>query len=518
MHMRILAGRRAAKCLRFPIIIFVLLLLAGWVVNTNAQTVTNLYIFAGQPNDGSNPHDGLVRGSDGDFYGTTSYGGTNMDGNYGCGTVFRISPSGTYTSLYSFTGSPDGAHPGGGVVQGSDGNFYGTTYSGGTSTDSNPVCSPCQGVGTVFRVTPSGGCTILYSFGSQPNDGASPSAGLIQGSDGWFYGTTPYGGTQGHGTVFRISASGSYTNLYSFTGGSDGAFPSAELVLGVDGNFYGTTEYGGAYSYGTVYRLTPGGGVTNLHSFGGGGPFVGDGANPIGRLVQGSDGNFYGTTISGGSRRGCIDGCGTVFRVSPSGSYTNLYSFMGNTFVSNIVVNDGSEPGGGLVQGSDGYFYGTTGEGGTSEEGTAFRISTSGSYTSLYSFVGVCCSGPNPCPGLVQGSDGSFYGTTIYGGNMSGYDGFHAGSVFKLTVPLSAAPWPINQITGVAPSGSDMVFNVDSIAYETYQLQFTTDLTSGVWSNVPGVSVTNSVGAWLTVTNFGGAVGPQGFYRFDITP
>jgi uncharacterized repeat protein (TIGR03803 family) len=426
------------KILRIPLAI-VLVVVAGRAFNAEAQTETNLYSFVGFPTDGNGPEAGLVQGSDGNFYGTTDIGGTNNDG-----TVFRISPSGTYTNLYSFVGPPsDGYQPTAGLVQGSDGNFYGTTYEGGTSANCDGV-----GCGTVFRISPSGNYTQLYSFAGPP-DGAQPYAGLVQGSDGNFYGTTEHGGSGscslGCGTVFRISPSGTETNLHSFAGSpTDGAYPSAGLVQGSDGNFYGTTQVGGT--------------------------------NPC--------------------------QCGTVFRISSSGSYTTLYSFVG-------YPNDGVDPRG-LVQGSDGNFYGTTQVGGTNDDGTVFRISPSGSYTSLYSFGSYPGDGGDPA-GLVQGSDGNFYGTTEHGGTNND------GTVFKLTVPLSPPPYPINQITGVQLAGTNVVFNVVSIAGETYQLQYRNSLTSGSWSNVP-VSVTNSIGSILTLTNFAGANQPQGFYRFAITP
>ncbi len=206
-----------------------------------------------------------MQGSDSNFYGTTEFGGMNGQGftngnNVGYGTVFRISPDGSYTNLYSFAGYPnDGANPSSGLVQGSDGNFYGTTQYGGT----NPDCG--YGCGTVFRISSSGNETILYSFYSYPSDGVIPSGGLVQGSDSNFYGTTAGGGTSTNGTVFRISPSGTYLNLYSF-----GSHPN-------------------------------------------------DGSGPIGDLVQVSDGNFYGTTISGGANTGCsseyLTGCGTVFKL-----------------------------------------------------------------------------------------------------------------------------------------------------------------------------------------------------------
>jgi uncharacterized repeat protein (TIGR03803 family) len=477
----------AAKSIRL-LITFFLLVLIGVAFNASAQVVTNLHLFGSTPNDGYHPMAGLVQGSDGSFYGTTQTGGT---GNRINGTVFRISSNGIYTNLHFFAGSPtDGGVPYGWLVQGSDGNFYGTTAFGGSHNS-----------GTVFRISSSGSYTSLYSFGNQPNDGAYSYAGLVQGSDGNFYGTTGRGGLStncyaGCGTVFQISLSGAYTNLYSFVGPLDGEWPGGGVVQGSDGNLYGTTALGGTYDSGTVFRISYSGACTNLYSFA---SQPNDGANPVAVLVQGSDGYFYGTTQNGGTN-GSYGG--TVFRISPSGSYTNLYSF-----------NHGN-PVAALVQGSDGNFYGTTQNDGKWYGGTVFRISPSGNYSNLHSFGNpqLFFDAEYPEAPLMQGSDGSFYGTTTYG------DQWDEGTVFKLTIPLSPAPWPVNQITGVQPSGSDMIFNVVSIASETYQLQFSSSMTPTNWVNVPGVSVTNSIGALLTLTNSGGAVGPQGFYRFAITP
>jgi uncharacterized repeat protein (TIGR03803 family) len=247
-----------------------------------------LYSF---PAGSSDPYTGLIQGSDGNFYGTTGAGGTNDDG-----TVFKITPSGTETVLHVFpkTGS-DGETPYAGVIQGSDGNFYGTTYFGGAN-----------GLGTVFKVTPGGTETVLYSFAAG-NDGEHPYAGVTQGSDGNFYGTTYQGGTSGLGTVFKITPSGTETVLYSFAGGSDGANPEAGLIQGSDGNFYGTTLQGGAGGLGTVFKITPSGTETVLHAFAG----SSDGANPSANLVQGSDGTLYGSTGAGGTK-----GYGTFFKVA----------------------------------------------------------------------------------------------------------------------------------------------------------------------------------------------------------
>jgi uncharacterized repeat protein (TIGR03803 family) len=221
------------------------------------------------------------------------------------GTVFKITANGSFTSLISFSGS-DGIGPGGGLVQGTDGNFYGTTEYGGTHG------LLYDGYGTVFKMTTNGTLNTLYSF-TGGGDGANPAAGLVQGADGNFYGTAEYGGTNDSGTVFKIMTNGTLSTLYSFTGGGDGANPAAGLVQGTDGNFYGTTEYGGAYkdqsgdTFGTVFKITSGGTLTTVYSFTGGS----NGAYPNSALVQGTDGNFYGTTSAGGAH-----GDGAIFRLS----------------------------------------------------------------------------------------------------------------------------------------------------------------------------------------------------------
>jgi uncharacterized repeat protein (TIGR03803 family) len=222
-----------------------------------------------------------------------------------------------------------------------------------------------------------------------------------------------------------------------------------------------------------------------------------DGANSYATLVPGSDGDFYGTTSQGGA-----NGIGTVFRISPTGNLTNLWEFTG--------CGDGGNSFAGLVQGSDGNFYGTTsGSGsGPSSFGTVFRISSSGSLTTLWSFTnGV--DGANPYAGLVQGVDGNFYGTTYTDGA-----GGH-GTMFQLSVPLNP---PANQISGIKLMGTSIVVSIPSVAGETYQLQYSDSLMLNNWSNVSAASMTNSIGGPQSLTNFGGALQPQGFYRFDITP
>jgi len=308
-----------------------------------AVVFTSLYSFTGT-NDGANPAAALVQGSDGNFYGTTQGGGTtNYNGcmdTVGFGTVFKISPNGALTSLYSFTGGNDGELPMAGLVLSNDGYFYGTTYGVG-----------CYGSpGTVFKISPNGALTTLYSFGGG-ND-ANPTAGLVQGSDGFFYGTTSGGMVANKlGTVFKISPKGTLTSLYSFTGGNDGEWPVGGLVLGSDGNFYGTTSDEWDYAfYGTVFRITTNGALTTLYSFTGGD----DGSWPMAALVQGSDGYFYGTTggyfESGGLE--FIVNNGTIFKISTNGTLTTLYTLGG--------WNEGANPVAALVQGTDGHYYGTT--------------------------------------------------------------------------------------------------------------------------------------------------------------
>jgi uncharacterized repeat protein (TIGR03803 family) len=210
-------------------------------------------------------------------------------------------------------------------------------------------------------------------------------------------------------------------------------------------------------------------------------------------LARGNDGNFYGTTSEGGT-----NDFGTVFRISPGGSYSNLYSFGS--------LPDGQSPMAGLVQGSDGNFYGTTSAGGTNGYGTVFRISPGGSYSNLYWLGSLQFQSPKA--GLVQGSDGNFYGTTSVGGtNLEG-------TVFKLTVPLNS---PANQISAIHFAGTNVLVSIPSVAAEIYRLQYRTSLTAGAWANVVGGSAT-SIGGSLTATNFGGFSQPQQFYRFAITP
>ena len=289
---------------------------------------------------------------------------------------------------------------------------------------------------------------------------AGPFAALVLGSDSNFYGTTEVGGSgpcdsgdlgNGCGTVFRISPSGSESNLHSFGNSpDDGQYP-AGIVKGSDGNIYGTTGGGGTNNVGTIFRISPSGAYTILYSFG---DFPTDGNGPEG-LVEGYDSNFYGTTSQGGTNNiSCFNGCGTVFRISSSGSYTSLYSFAG------YLNGDGGDPQPGLVQGTDGNFYGTTSSGGTnSDSGIIFRISSSGTYTILHSFVGSANDGAYPEAGLVQGSDGNFYGTTSQGGPSTNCP-YGCGVVFQLDVGLG----PCGMSLGTTNAAFDAAGGSDSVS------------------------------------------------------
>jgi uncharacterized repeat protein (TIGR03803 family) len=348
--------------------------------------------------DGSTPFAALALATDGSFYGTTEEHGASTNCDLGCGTVFKISPRGQLTTLHSFclqTGCPDGLGPNGKLVLGSDGNYYGTTVAGGTST------SCYNGCGTVFKISTAGDFTTLYSFCQQSGcpDGNSPNAALVQATDGNFYGTTYYGGLNtsslcdpdysGCGTIFRISKAGKFSTVYSFcaqTGCADGANSSAELIQGSDGNFYGTTYRGGFYNLnncgaacGTVFKITAKGKLTNLHSFC---QFVClDGVAPPAGLVQGNDGNFYGVTTYGGA-----NSSGTIFEVTSAGTFSTLYSFC-----TQPECEDGIFPMADLIQGTDGRFYGTALQGGAdfNNKGTIFTLLTGlGPFVSFVNGVG----------------------------------------------------------------------------------------------------------------------------------
>lgn len=353
-------------------------------------TLTTLYNFCSEANctDGIVPPGGLVLGTDRNFYGTTAVGG----GALGFGTVFRITPSGVLTTLYNWCSQPncaDGTYEalsGNTLIQAADGNFYGTNNAGGTGTGGGSCFFGDFGCGTVFKLTPGGTLTTLYNWCSEPNctDGQFPVGALVQGADENFYGTTNYGGANGAGTIFRITPGGTLTTLYSFCSQpncADGGYPGTGLLQASDNDLagppaplrpprnprmatlYGTTGSGGANGAGTVFKLTPDGTLTTLYDFCADGSPCTDGVSPS-ALVLGSDGNFYGTSTYSGP----TGGEGTVFQLTPKGALTTLYGLC-----TQVKCTDGYGPMT-MTQGIDGSFYGTMSAGGTTQNGTIFNL------------------------------------------------------------------------------------------------------------------------------------------------
>jgi uncharacterized repeat protein (TIGR03803 family) len=424
-----------------------------WAVESNqmgGESIETLAIFGGS--NGANPGN-IIQGSHGDFYGTTYTGGT-----YDKGTIFEIPLNKQVITLVSFNGT-DGASPDSHIVQAPDGTFYGSTREGGTYNK-----------GTVFSFTKSSFHTLVSFNGA---NGDTPAAGLLRGADGRFYGTTTAGGTSGHGTIFALSTNGNLQTLASF-GGANGSSPGP-LLRGTDGNLYGMTAMGGALNDGTIFRYSPGGAIATIYNFDGA-----HGANPYARLSQLPDGTFFGTTTNGGDYN-----LGTVFSFtlnrSSQTSVTHTSVFMNAAYVPGTpLINyklllsfngtNGSHPSSTLVPWSNGYFYmerlwdnlwiksstvqwsgvnlsGTTSGGGSSGHGTAFQISEDGTLTTLLTFDGTQGRVMGTIPNsLTPGDDGDLYGTTYYGGPSNG------GTVFRILlnhiVPAAGAglgTTPLNQ-------------------------------------------------------------------------
>jgi uncharacterized repeat protein (TIGR03803 family) len=360
----------------------------------HAQIYTDLYNFGTNSGDPIQAQPAVIaQGRDGNLYSATGRGGTNSDG-----TIFKITPKGKLSLVYNFDGTL-GNYPSGGLTLGADGNLYGVTQEGG------------NGVGIVFKVTPAGNLTVLHTFAT--SDGAIPLAPPIQGVNGKFYGTTVSGGSGNYGTLYEMAPSGELTTLYMFSQ-SDGQGPIAPLVQGADGDFYGTTDGGGSSNDGTVFKITRTGKLTTLHMFAGS-----DGWGPTTPLVQGPNGDFYGTTTMGGND---ITN-GTVFKISSKGKFTSLYSFP-------FDESGGIDPEGGLVLGTDGMFYGTAYQGGINNNGTIYRITPRGKFSVVYTFDGTngCC----PLATLVQHTSGVMYGDTYAGGTKG------LGVVYSINAGLGA--------------------------------------------------------------------------------
>jgi len=439
-----------------------------------AQTLTTLYSF--DVTDGASPAAGAVQAADGNFYGTTWTGGAN-----GAGTVYKITAGGKLTTVYSFcsqTDCTDGANPQAGLIQATDRNLYGTTLAGGASYD-----------GAIFKISPSGTLTTLYSFCSQADceDGSNPQAGLLEATDGDFYGTTSAGGANESGTVYKITPRGTLTTLYSFCPESNcanGAIPEAGLVQAANGDLYGTTSEGGSNGGGTVFKITSKGLLTTLYSFCSQSECT-DGAYPQAGLVQATDGDLYGTTAGGGTDR-----IGTIFKITPSGTLTTLSSF---------DDTDGWGPEGALIRATDGNLYGTTSAGGgTDRSGTVFRINPTGTLTTLYSFCSQtdCADGSLPEAGLFQGTDGSMYGTTALGGAGSACSHDGCGTVFSLSVglrPLVIAQPSSGKVgTSVTILGTNLT-GASSVTFNGTPATFTLRSRTFITATVPASATSGTV-------------------------
>jgi uncharacterized repeat protein (TIGR03803 family) len=391
-----------------------------------APALTTLYTFT-NGTDGASPKAALTLGADGNFYGTSS--GNVAD----AGSIFRITPAGAFTSLMSF-GSNGGGGPQGPMLQGPDGTFYGTTfYTGGS--------------GSIFTITPAGSFSTFYQFGATQGDGRYPADSIARDAAGNLYGITTGGGGGPYGTVYKVTAGGNESLFHVFTNGADGSYPYGGLHWGSDGNLYGTTSDGGnMYAGGTLFRVTPAGDFTTLYSFGTGS----DASNPLGGVVQGGDGNLYGTSAAGGAHSS-----GAVFKVTPAGVETVLYSFTGGA--------DGFGPQPGLLLAGDGNFYGVTEYAAAPASGTVFRITPSGTLTTLYSFTGGADGNmPNA---LTDGGDGFVYGTTFSGGSANQY-----GTVFKLG-PVVGPPPPagLAAAAGNGQAALSWSASTGAASYSVYQ-------------------------------------------------
>ena len=504
----------------------------GNVIEISDGYPSSIYTFTGGA-DGSQPDVPLAVGPDGNFYGITLGGGAN-----GLGTIYKITPEGDFTLLYSFSTNVDGANPTTGLTLAGDGNVYGVTGEGGAN-----------GAGTVYRMSSSGAFLVVYPF-TMPTEvnfvftndiGAYPQTGLTLAGDGNLYGTTPIGGPGGGGTVYRVTTDGNVSTAYNFQANDfsvNGDRPLTPLTLATDGSLYGSTRLDG-HAFGTIFQVTTdgnynviydpttddptmispvltggadgkvygignggttplgcvfrldGGTVTELHHFSGGDGVLNGGVGevPKGALIRGADGIFYGVTSGGGSNN-----MGTIFKITPGGTFTSLYSFTGGV--------DGADPQGTLAFGTDGKLYGTASSGGSYGNGTIFRITTNGIFAAL-SLANT--NGANPSGGVTLGADGNFYGTAQNGGAGQGV-------LFRLVAPTNEFGPVISQNpTNVdVMFGGSATFSVGAIGDPTlsYQWYFNNAAIGGATNTTVTVSAisTNATGNYqVIVTNYTGS-------------
>lgn len=434
--------------------------------------------------DGANPQGSLVVGKDGLLYGITRRGGSST-----YGTIFKITTAGAFTVIKTLNGTTDGGYSYAGIAIASDGNFYGITYQGGAFTN-----------GTIFKITPAGVYTVLRSLKTatdgSPSGSTAAGNNLVQHPDGFLYGLLYGGGTKSGGTIIKISTVGAFTVLRHLISKPDGAFPHGSLIVGKDGLLYGTLSSGGAFNAGTLFKITTGGIFTRLKDL----TLATDGGVPKGSLLLGKDGNFWGTVSDGTSNF-----FGAIFKISTTGVYTVLtrfnggvtgnvphesliqlkdFSYYGTTYAGG--VNDygtifkicggvhtvlhsfarspvSNRPKGNLLQATDGNFYGTTSSGGTTTDGVIFKLTPAGVFSVLHTFNGAT-QGRNPEGSLIQGADGFLYGTTPTGGTGAG----GGGTIFKISTAgvFRVIKHLATSVDGGNPQGT-LVKGVDTFFYGT---------------------------------------------------
>ncbi len=498
---------------------------------TLSGAVTTIYTFSSKyggangavaNSDGANPNAGLVIAANGLLYGTTSSGGTT-----GEGTVFSLTTAGALTTLYNFDGSTDGSYPKAPLVADASGNLFGTTEYGGLN-----------GTGTIFKITQTGALTVLRPFnpiddGSNSGTGAYPVAALVVDASDNLYGTTPYGGVNNCGTLFKITVSNSLSVLHTFSrsdnNNTDGASPEAALTLAADGSLYGTAEYGGQDNYGSLFKLSSSGVFTPLYNFS---ESVGysnpDGAFPTGSLLIGTGGSFYGTASRGGD-----DGAGTVFQLSKAGVLTTLHSFSDDSSGANT---DGAYPSGNLTATSSGLLYGTAAQGGASNDGTAFVVSSSGAPAPVTSSAARFDFNKDGHADLIWYNTGS---GAVSVWDMNDQSVLQYGATFTSLAPSSgwqpvAAPdvngdgvpdliwwntstgelsaWTLN--AGAPPTVASFGADFATLSDTTWKPVAAGDVTGTTWELVFENSVSGDISVWqmngTTVTSYGGTLGSVG--------
>lgn len=461
------------ECRRTLLSLIASLLLATTVASSQSYTKLYSYTIGAGAYSGIGFPQIMSQGRDANLYSTISNAGT-----HNVGSVYMMTTGGAPSTIYSFcslTSCTDGQYPFGGVTLGFDGNFYGTTQSGGS-----------HGVGSVFKITPTGTLTTLWNF-ANGTDESVPLYTTVLGKDNNMYGVSLGQYVGQYGAFFKVSSAGAFKVLKDFAY-TNGATPSLP-IQGTDGNFYGTAQGGGdpTCKCGVVYKATTAGAITVLHNFKG---YPTDGYRPDSVLVQGNDGNFYGTTYQGGAHNQ-----GTVFKITPTGTFTLLYSF----FYGGGTSFDPVLPEAGLTLGPDGNFYGVGTAGGTKNAGAIFKITPSGSESVLYNFCAVTCTdGFGPATALVLHTNGKFYGNT--NGNSLG------GSVFySLDVGFSPLVDLVNWTTTVGKTVEILgqgFTGTTKVSFNGVNAPFNNVSDTYMTATVPAGALTGPV----TVTTFTGSM------------